>query len=97
MKQISIDAQRRIMFIPFVNVANLFIWLYNSRNAYNTVNTLPRTLLILFSSTLPLEIISIIVSNLSPTIGDVLGCLNVYLGPLVASYRFIKYQEELSA
>ena len=95
MKQISVDIQRRIMFVPVINIANIFIWLFNARNAYKTVNTLPRTLLILFSSVIPLEIISLVVANYSPDIGNIIGLLNAYLGPLAAGYWLIKYQEKL--
>ena len=93
MGAVSIKTQEKIMFIPWLNVMNIFFWFWNSISIYRTVRTLPRTIWIMFSSSLPLIILQLVVSRFHNTAGLVISYANIYFIPLLLSYRFIKYQK----
>lgn len=97
MNRISTAVQRRIMFIPIVNVANLFIWLYNARYMYRSVTTVPKTLWILISSLLPYSILYTVFSDNSPLLAEILPYIGSYFCPLIMGYHLIRYQEKLDA
>lgn len=96
MKYVSIKMQRIIMWIPYANIANLFIWFFINRRFYSKVDTFPKTRQILLSTSLPLMVLQVLIFNYFPAAGQILAILNAYIIPLCMGYRFIKYQLELS-
>lgn len=97
MKIVSVETQKKIMYIPYVNILNLFIWLNNIRYMDVPYNGVPKTLLILFINSIPLVLIQSILVNTFPIVGNVLSYINVYLIPLLISRGLIRYQEQLLA
>ena len=95
MKQVSINTQKRLLFIPYLNISILFLWLYNCICIKNKVSRVSKTLWILFSTAIPLCGLQIIVSSCYSSVGDVLEYINAYIIPLIIGYRLIRYQTVL--
>lgn len=95
MNRVSIKTQKILMFIPYVNIINLFIWLYISTHQFKEKNTFLRSLWILFSTLGPLVFAQVTLSQFLPTLGTLMSYANIYMIPFVLGYRFIRYQETL--
>lgn len=95
MKKISIETQKKMMYIPYINILNMFIWLYNCISLKPPRNCVPKTLTILFVNSLPLLLLQIILSNIWPAVANILTYINAYLIPLLISRGLINYQEDL--
>lgn len=96
MKPVSIQIQQKIMFIPYVNMVNIFIWFYNSVCLHVSSSVVARSLGIIFISFVPLAAIQTVVAKIFPDVGHFLSYLNSYIIPLFISYGLIKYQQKLS-
>lgn len=86
------------MFIPYVNIINLFIYLYNCRQMNIYRFGFPRALLIVFANALPLLIVGTIVDSifeLPAQIATIWSNVNAYLVPLLIGRGLIKYQQQL--
>ena len=92
---IPLKVQRIIMFIPYVNVLNLFIWLNNSRMLNAPRNGVPRMLRIMFSCAIPFSCIQVFTSLYFPEYSDWVSTACVYLLPLLIGRGLIKYQNQL--
>ena len=94
MKIVSTDTQKRMVFIPVINVVPLFITLYNMF----VLNEGPRTLfklygyIIIYSIT-P-SIIGIIIGQMIPGLLTPFGIFMMYVIPLLTSIGVIKFQEK---
>jgi len=95
MKPVSVKMQKTIMYLPGVNIFCMPIWIYNSFYFNKQASTNAKSLYIVFSSSVPLMFLQIIVEYHLPTIGRIIGYVNAYLIPLLIGYRLAKYQEEL--
>lgn len=95
MRPISLKIQKVIMFIPYVNILNLFFWLYNSVFYFKAKKTFARSLWILLSTLCPLMFFQLLVAEHFVSVGRIISYLNIYAIPLILSYRFIKYQIEM--
>mgnify|MGYP003308138244 CR=1 FL=1 len=92
MKPVSINTQKRLLYIPYLNISILFIWLYNCVVTKDAASRVPKTLWIIFSSALPLSILQIIVVSYCPFTGNILAIINAYIIPLVIGHRLIQFQ-----
>ena len=98
MKLISFKAQKIIMFVPYVNIINMYIYLYNCKQMNIHRLGFPKALLIVFANALPLLILGTIVDSafaLPAHILTVLSNVNAYLVPLLIGRGLIKYQQQL--
>ena len=95
MKLVSVNLQKKLMFIPGLNILNLFIWFYNSFSWDKHINTRAKTISIFLSSSLPLVIVYILFDNLAPEFSVYLRYACAYFIPLLISFRLVKYQEVL--
>lgn len=95
MKPVSVEIQRKIMYIPYVNYVIPLLFLYNTHLCYEKSLSRIRVLWIFFSSCLPLIILAQLVYRFHPAIGTISEHLNAYLIPLILGYRFTNLQEEL--
>ena len=95
MKPVSINTQKKIMYIPIVNLANMFIWLYNSIAFYKNVNTMPRTFITLILVVCPCYLINEYLIPNHPFFGRIVLTIYGYAVPVIISYQFIKFQKEL--
>ena len=96
MNIVPIKTQRIIMYIPYVNVLNIFFWLYNSLNMNIPYRGVPQTLKVFMMSSIPLVVLQTVLSNINGNLGIILGYLNGYLIPLFIGMGLIKYQERLT-
>lgn len=95
MKTIPTKIQRIIMLIPAVNILNLPIWFYNSFFFDKQTNTLPSTIMILCSSSIPFVALYLIVQNWIPQVTELVRYVCAYSVPLLIGYRLVRYQEKL--
>ena len=95
MRPISIRTQKKLMYIPIVNLANMFIWLYNSIVLYKNINTTPRSFITLLLAVFPCYLIDEYFVPRSPIFGTIVLTAYGYAVPVIISHCFIKYQEEL--
>lgn len=95
MKQISIKTQKKIMLIPYVNIANIFIWFFNSKIMKVTPKDSARAIFLMFAVFLPLVLVQIVASEILPEMGNLLGILNAYIIPALISFFLIKHQQQL--
>lgn len=95
MSPISIKIQKIVMLIPGINPVCLAIWLYNSFFIVTSYKTILRSISIVFTSSVPLAILQVIISYYLPLWGTVIGYINSYIIPLILGYRLIRLQEEL--
>lgn len=91
----TIQLQKRLMFIPYVNIFNLFIWLYTCIQYFKVWEVLSKTAFILVSTFLPAFVFQFIVSDYFPLLANALSYIVAYVGPTVMSYRLILLQEKL--
>ena len=94
MNPISTKAQRKIMFIPIINIFNLFICLLNCCCKRIPMITFLKVYLSLFGYTLPPALVYGILLHIFPTFEQVLTPLAIYLIPLIMSFGLIKFQEK---
>ena len=94
MNYISTEMQRRIMFIPLVNLGNFFIAVLNCRKTSKPTamgfKVGVRALCILF----PITFFWGMLSVLLPQLEDVFSLCCIYTAPVCMSYGLIKLQEK---
>ena len=95
MKSISINAQKKMMYIPFVNILVLHIWLYNYTISKKPWAVFCKSLLIILGYSLPIAGIIMFLSAAFPSLEKILVLGGAYCIPLAYSYGLIEYQESL--
>lgn len=94
-KIISVKCQKIIMFIPLVNFSILFIWLYNYAKTQTEYKVFSKSLLIIFISTIPLEIVNMIICKSLIRFENITNIINFimqYLVGISLGFALIKYQ-----
>ena len=94
MKRISTELQRRIMFIPVVNLGNFFIAVLNCRKASNPTAMGFKVGLRVVCTLLPITLLGSVSSALFPQLEDLFYLSSIYVGPICMSYGLIKLQEK---
>jgi len=94
MRYISTETQRKIMLIPLVNMANIFICLNNNIYMHANTKLVLKSLVYLFCYTLQVGFLWMLICSIVPTMADILYPLMMYVMPLCMSYGLIKYQEK---
>ena len=94
MRYISTETQRKIMLIPLVNMANIFICLNNNIYMHANTKLVLKSLVYLFCYTLPVGFLWMLICSIVPAMADILYPLMMYVMPLCMSYGLIKYQEK---
>ena len=94
-KPVSVKTQRILMYLPGANILCTPIWIYNSFYFNEHISTNLKSLFIVFSSSVPLMFLQVIVEYYWPMTGKVIGYVNAYLIPYLIGFRLAKYQEEL--
>ena len=93
MNGISVEIQRKIMFIPVVNLGNFFIAVLNCRKTSNPTamgfKVGGLALCILF----PIAFFWGMLSALLPQLKDLFSLCCIYTAPVCMSYGLIKLQE----
>lgn len=96
MKPLSTDIQKKIIYLPGINITIPFIFLYNCLFLKNPMKVLPTALMIIITSFLPFEICALFIVKAYPSITEVVEFINAYLISLVIGYRLVKYQATIS-
>lgn len=98
MNPVSVKTQRLIMYIPLVNVVNMFICIYNHYAVPNKKKNNLRSVGYLLSYSIPAAIgyslLYRLVANRIPAMEPLLYALGIYLVPLIMSFGLIKFQEK---
>ena len=79
MKPVPIKLQKAILLIPGINILCLPIWFYNSFIYDKKNDTLFQTLIIIFSSSVPLVLLQMMFDYYFNSICSILGMINSYL------------------
>lgn len=98
MKPVSVEFQRKILFIPVINSILPLVFFYNFDFFYKEAPA-PRLFWIFFSSTLPLVIFQLVISGLlaNPTVDLILDYVIAYSMSLLLGYRSANLQEEMES
>ena len=98
MKAVSIKMQQWIMRIPLVNVATLFICIYNLHAVPIRMKNELKVVAFLLGYSVPTAIVYSFlyrcVSEWVPSVAPILYTFGIYLIPLVMSYGLIQFQQK---
>lgn len=94
MNYISTELQRRIMFIPLLNLGNFFIAAYNCRQTSHPVAMNFKLCVRAFCMAVPVSLFWSILSSLLPQLEDLFWLCCIYTAPLSMSYGLIKLKEK---
>ena len=98
MKEVPLKTQRRIMRSPLLNVANLYLCVYNLNAIPTARKHIFRALGYAFVYTVPAwflwSALYKAVSGRIPLLGSVIYLVGLYLIPMLMSYGLIKFQEK---
>ena len=94
MKYITTEVQRRIMFIPVLNLCNFFIAVLNCRKASNPTAMGFKVGIRTFCILLPITFLGGILSSLFPQLENFFFLCSIYIGPVCMSHGLIKLQEK---
>lgn len=94
MTYISTNVQKKIMYIPFVNITNFFVAVHNCGKAQNPGKMKLRCFGFALCSLIPFTFLCSILSRLFPVLEDFFFLFAIYTGPLIMSYGLIRIQEK---
>ena len=98
MKTVSLKTQRAIMRIPLLNVANLYLCVYNLNVTPMERKNVLRVLGYAFIYTVPTwfvwSVLHQAVSGWIPVLERFIFTAGIYLVPMMMSYGLIKFQEK---
>lgn len=92
---ISIELQKRIMYLPIVNISVLFIYYYNALLMKLSTKTLLKGGLLALLFAAPIMAMQFVISQIAPGFSNFSGYLVIYLAPLAIDMELIHYQEKL--
>lgn len=90
----SIETQKKLMFIPLLNVINFGILFLNLRYTKVSFANFIKLLLSILGFVFPICFGFSVVAKLLPSIWWVFYICTIYLGPLAMSYVSIRFQEK---
>ena len=90
---ICTQTQRKLLFIPFANVAILFIWLHNCKWNGNKLKNVFWGSLKAIASLLPFVVIQFLCAQYLSSLAVVSACLVIYFAPMLMGYVLIRQQE----
>lgn len=91
---VSIATQKKIMWIPFVNVVNVLIFSLNCRNVKIGSHAWWMSFVYFFGYGMPCFMLSVLLNHMVPTDSPIIAVCSGYLFPVVISHGLIKYQEK---
>ncbi len=95
MNTISLDTQKKLMFLPFINLFNLFIYLYNCTCVDIPIGKTLKGGFWALVSVLPIMTIQFVLYTYVPAVGNITGYMVMYFGPMLMSFVLIRYQDSL--
>lgn len=94
MNLISIETQKKLMYIPVVNIINLWVLFINLMRAKVSDERVMKAVLYPFCHMVPVWFVCTALGRIVPGIGLLFGLCIVYLCPIAMSYGSIKFQEK---
>ena len=98
MNPISLKTQRMIMFVPIVNVVNIFLCIYNHYAVRVKKQRNLQCVVYLVSYSVPVTIMHSMIYRMVvdriPFMEPLIYALGIYIVPLTTGYGLIKYQEK---
>ena len=95
MKPVSIATQKKLLWIPIVNISILYIWIYNAFMLKVRCMDVLKSNLVMFACAIPGAILMLLVSNYYPALEELMSVICSYLIPLCLGYGLIRFQESL--
>ena len=95
MKPVSIETQKKLMFLPWLNILNLFIWSYNFLCMKYPFSVACKSIALFLGCSLPLFLLEVALTYIFPSSKLVISFIGSYLVPLCTSFAFIRMQEKL--
>ena len=92
---ISTTTQRKLIFVPVLNIFVPFIWLHNCRLNYVRPRDLSIGTLCAFFSLLPFGLAQFICAKYWKDFAGVFTCFMIYFAPMLLGYVLIRHQEYL--
>ena len=94
MSYISAKTQRKLMFIPLVNVLNFFIALHNAGKSPDPRKMRFQICVTVVCCLLPFTFLCSLLMRVFPSAEDIISLCAIYLGPIILSYGCINVQEK---
>lgn len=94
MNLISIETQRRLMYIPFVNSLNYLIWYINGMRAHLPFSCWMEGFWSIVAHTFPVWFVFSGAARLFPGVSFLLYFCTLYFPPIAMSIASIKFQEK---
>lgn len=92
---ISIELQKRLLYIPIINLSVLFIYYYNALMMKVSTATLLKGGVVAVITVAPIVAIQLLISQVAPDFSTFSGYLVIYFAPLAIATGLIRYQEKL--
>ena len=93
MNPVSIDFQKKLVYIPMLNISCVFICVYNFLVHKKGSGFTPFLIMVL--SYLPFFVLAQITSDSLPKLSYIISLLNGYVPMVLSGILLIKYQEKL--
>lgn len=93
MNTISTRLQKAVLYVPFMNYFNFFIWGYNCLCMRVSIRQSSKVLDKVFLRVLIPTLLELVCACFKPELEDILRMINVYLSPILAGKVLIAYQE----
>ena len=94
MNLISIETQKKLMYLPVVNILNFWVLFINLMRAKVSDGRVMKAVMYPFCHTVPIWFVCTALSRMFPGIAFLFGLGIVYLCPIAMSYGSIKFQEK---
>ena len=94
MNLISIETQRKLMYIPFLNLLNYFIWFINIVRAKVPTSCWAKGFWSIVVHAIPVWFVCTALGRIIPGIVAIAWICTIYFTPLAMSYGSIKFQEK---
>ncbi|MBR2890733.1 MAG: hypothetical protein IKC09_10715 [Oscillospiraceae bacterium] len=90
----SIETQKKLMYIPLLNIANVFIVFLNLRQSKGSGASLVKIFVYVLGYLIPVWFVFSAAAKVWPDLYPVFSTCLMYCGPLALSWGSIKFQEK---
>lgn len=94
MFEVTLEKQKIIMFLPFVNLFGLLIWVNNCFFRPHSAKTTFKGGLWAVGHFLPVITLQFVLERFFPELSSIFGYVSMYLAPLAMDLGLIRYQEK---
>lgn len=94
MYPISTKTQKKIAFIPLINISTLFFTLYNCICLRIPMKDWMKIYLFLLCSVVPSAVFWMVLAKMVPELSPICSILTMYITPLCMSFGLIRFQRK---